>query len=990
MNDKRTEILMSTKNPRLEVVSSPLFKRVKGQMLQAIDISLFEAQTQTASVSISGSGVSETVNLTPRRDHLFGRVLIPEIENPIKITASLREPGLNMSEAFELAAKKKWRIHILHFSHTDTGYTDLPSRVARNHGRFLQEILEFCRQTDDYPEESKFRWTSETGYQFLNGWERLNDSEKVEVIQRINEGRIEVAPIYLAHTSELYDHEVLHRTLQHMTRFADEHSIKFTSGMNTDITGLPWGLVKVLAGHGIKYLTTAVNATRGRAPAIPRPVWWEANDGSRVLLYNSDPKNAYIEGATMGFVDGVEKIADRLPRYLERYETDAFPYDVVGFRTAGQNADNAGPVRVVPDIIKEWNELWDFPHAISSTNGAFMADMDENWGDIIPSTRKAWPDWWMDTFGTVARATAVCRTGHNDLWTGETLATVGDVFGSDKRYPDEEIDDALENLTLGDEVDTCASGGVSDPDGLQSHGQLHEQQAFNYKGAITAQEVHHLGRTSLFSVLAGEPESVRVFNSASWTRDSIVQLDLPKKFLEGQKPVLLDAAGMRIPLQKIGDAGLDEQFTFLASAIPPLGVKYYSIELTESESDPASDTFASIESITLENDYYRIAFHPTGTLKELYDKELGMNLINNQADYQFNQLIYEETVGGRPPISFERMMGPKSERTVDLNFMDYAHWMFPDRFPERDTEFIRTKAETAEVIKYAQGATYDEITFRSAFGFVTRADNTIRLYHGMKRVDLILEMDKAEVRDAEAVYLAFPFELKDFKVEMDNAYSFLQPEEGQMPESSKDWYLAQRFIRLWNKDAEIVWSPLEAPLVQLGDIQTGRWLHNLAMEDATIVSWPMNNYWWTNVPASQGGWNYRFAYSLTSSSSRENRKDAFHFGWEHHLPAEAHFADEAIPGNEMQEGLVDISAPDVILTALKRQKEGAGVILRLYEIAGKPHTFEIKWNGPALSAVNLVDGAENKISDIEFRKNSIILEIPNEGILNVQLEMEKK
>ncbi len=981
---------MSTTNPRLEVVSSPLFKRVDGKMLQAIDISLFEAQYDSASVSLSGSGIFETVDLMQRRDHLFGRVLIPEIENDITVAASLFGTDSNISAEFVLTAKKKWRIHILHFSHTDTGYTDLPSRVARNHGRFLQQILEYCRQTDDYPEESKFRWTSETGYQFLNGWERLTDSEKVEVIQRIKEGRIEVAPIYLAHTSELYDYEVLHRTLQHMTRFADEHGIKFTSGMNTDITGLPWGLVKVLAGHGIKYLTTAVNATRGRAPAIPRPVWWEANDGSRVLLYNSDPKNAYIEGATMGFVDGVEKIADRLPRYLERYETDEFPYDVVGFRTAGQNADNAGPVRLVPDIIKEWNELWDFPQAISSTNGAYMADMDEHWGDIIPSTRKAWPDWWMDTFGTVARATAVCRTGHNDLWTGETLATVADIYGSDKRYPDEEIDDALENLTLGDEVDTCASGGVSDPDGLQSHGQLHEQQAFNYKGAITAQEVHSLGRKSLFSVLAGEPESVNVFNPASWTRNSIVQLDLPKKFLASKIPELLDSAGIRTPLQKIGDAGLDEQFTFLAKAIPPLGVKYYSIELKESDAGPASNEFGSIENMTLENDYYRISFHPTGTLKELFDKELGLNLINTESDHQFNQLIYEATVGGRPPVSFDRMIGPKAERTVDLNFMDYAHWMFPDRFPERDTEFIRTSAETAEVIKYEQGPIYDEITFRSAFGFVTRADNTIRLYHDIKRVDLILEMDKTEVRDAEAVYLAFPFEMQDFKVEMDNAYSFLQPEEGQMPESSKDWYLAQRFIRLWNKDAEIVWSPLEAPLVQLGDIQTGRWLHDLHMDEATIVSWPMNNYWWTNVPASQGGWNFRFAYSLTSSRSREDRKDAFQFGWEHHMPAEAHFSDDAIPGLALQEGLVDISSTHVVLTALKRGKDGRGVILRLYEIAGKSQKFQIKWNGPALSAVNLVDGAENNCSKVEHRDNSFALEIPSEGILNVHLLMEKE
>lgn len=979
---------MNTKNPHLEIVSSPLFKKLTSEMQQAVDISLYDYAEESASVSLSGAGISKSVKLTPRRDHLFGRVLIPEIKQTIEVNASVDGAAASLAGKYQLNPKKKWRIHILHFSHTDTGYTDLPSRVARNHGRFLKQILTYCRETDGYPKESQFRWTSETGYQFLNGWVRLNDAEKLEMIERINEGRIEVAPIYLAHTSELYDYEVLHRTLQQMTRFASEHGIKFTSGMNTDITGLPWGLVKVLAGHGIKYLTTAVNATRGRAPAIPRPVWWEANDGSRVLLYNADPKNAYIEGATMGFVEGVEKIADKLPRYLERYETEEFPYDVIGFRTAGQNADNAGPVRLVPDIIKNWNELWDFPKAISSTNGAFMADMDAHWGDVIPSTRKAWPDWWMDTFGTVARATAVCRTGHNDLWTGETLAAVADALGSQKRYPDEEIYDALENLTLGDEVDTCASEGVSDPDSLQSQGQLHEQHAFNYKGAITSKEVHHLGSESLFSVLSVDAETVQVFNSASWTRNSIVEVDLPRSYSEGKILELIDSEGVTVPLQKLRTEGLVQKYTFYADSIPPLGVKNYYVKFIESADSGSQAASQSMESVTLENDYYRISFHKTGTLKELFDKELGENLINNSAGYQFNELIYEETVGGRPPISFERMHGPKSERTVDLDFMDYAHWMFPARFPDRDTEFIRTHAEAAEILKYEQGKVFDEITFRSSFGFVSRADSTIRLYHRVKRVDLILDMDKAEVRDAEAVYIAFPFDMQDFQIEIDNAYSFLTPEAGQMPESSRDWYLAQRFIRLWNKDAQIIWSPLEAPLVQLGDIQTGRWLHNLEMKDATIVSWPMNNYWWTNIPASQGGWNYRFAYSLTSSSSSDNRFDAFRFGWEYHMPAEAHYSEKALAGQDLLDGLLVLSSSDVVLTAFKRAENKAGFVLRLYEIAGKAQTFELWWKGPALLAAKLIDGAENDLNSVVITGNRLTLEIQAEAILNIYLEIE--
>jgi len=980
---------MNDHTPRIKVISTPLFKRQHGEMYQAVDVCLYETDAQAGSVELKGQNIQETVELTPRRDHLFGRVLVPEIKQTMEVEAQLSEADGMRTEKFQIVPKKKWRIHILHFSHTDTGYTDLPSRVARNHGRFLRQILEFCKETDAYPEESRFRWTAETGYQFLNGWERLDEAEKLEVVQRIKEGRIEIAPIYLAHTSELYDYEVLHRTLEEMIRFGKKYGITFTSGMNTDITGLPWGLVKVLANYGIKYLTTAVNATRGRAPAIPRPVWWEANDGSRVLLYNSDPKNAYIEGATMGFVDGIEKIADKLPRYLERYETEAFPYDVIGFRTAGQNADNAGPVRVVPDIIKEWNENWDFPKAISSTNGAFMADMDENWGDIIPSTCKAWPDWWMDTFGTVAKVTSVCRTGHNDLWSGETMAGVASALGSDKQFPDEEIRDALANLTLGDEIDTCAAGGVTDPDSLQSQGQLHEQHAFGYKGAITSQEVHHIGRENLFGQIAADSGTVQVFNPASWTRDSAVELQIPKTFLDGKHPSLVDSQGGKIALQGMGEAGLVERYVFVAKDIPPLGVNIYQVELSQPEVQTADAEIGSLEDTILENKFYKISFSEAGTLAEIFDKEAGRNLVNDSDTYGFNDVIYEATEGGRPEISFERMIGPKTERTIDLNFMDYAHWMFPDRFPERDTKFIRTKPEASKIISYVNGAVFEEITMRGAFGPITRVDRTIRLYKELKRVDLIIDMDKTEVRDAEAVYVAFPFAMDDFEIEVENAYSFLTPESGQMPESSKDWYLAQRFIRLWDKDLQVIWSPLEAPLVQLGEIQTGKWLHDLKLEKPTIMSWPMNNYWWTNVPASQGGWNYRFAYSLTSSSTEASRQDAFQFGWDHHMPAEAHFFEERQEGYALKEGLLKLSTDEVALTAFKQTEGASSLVLRLYEIGGKAQKFQLKWAGPKLVSAHLIDGADNEIKALTFDQNRFNLNIPAEGILSLRLNLEE-
>lgn len=87
-------------------------------------------------------------------------------------------------------------MHIIHFSHTDTGYTDLPSRIIRIHGDFIKKVLDYCRATDAYPDDARFCWNIETGYQFKNGWERLSPDQQHELLRRIKQGRIELTPIF--------------------------------------------------------------------------------------------------------------------------------------------------------------------------------------------------------------------------------------------------------------------------------------------------------------------------------------------------------------------------------------------------------------------------------------------------------------------------------------------------------------------------------------------------------------------------------------------------------------------------------------------------------------------------------------------------------------------------------------------------------------------------------------------------------------------------
>ncbi len=48
-------------------------------------------------------------------------------------------------------------------------------------------------------------------------------------------------------------------------------------------------------------------------------------------------------------------------------------------------------------------------------------------------------------------------------------------------------------------------------------------------------------------------------------------------------------------------------------------------------------------------------------------------------------------------------------------------------------------------------------------------------------------------------------------------------------------------------------APHDAPLMQVGGINTGRWSKRLSVRNGHLYGWVMNNMWYANFPASQEG-----------------------------------------------------------------------------------------------------------------------------------------
>ena len=111
----------------------------------------------------------------------------------------------------------------------------------------------------------------------------------------------------------------------------------------------------------------------------------------------------------------------------------------------------------------------------------------------------------------------------------------------------------------------------------------------------------------------------------------------------------------------------------------------------------------------------------------------------------------------------------------------------------------------------------------------------------------------------------------------------------------------------------------------------------------------MNNYWYTNYKAAQGG-DFTFRFALTSRA-KADRVASAHMGWEASNPLLATAveprADGPLPAASAS--LLEVAEPNVIVIGAKRPEQGEGLVVRLWELTGQPTTAHLRV-GPAGAA----------------------------------------
>lgn len=882
----------------------------------------------------------------------YVRVRIPAVREKRSLNYRVEVDGQVWRGKIDASPVRQWQVSFVQHTHTDIGYTRSQTEILAEHLRFIDYALDYCDNTDHYPDEAKFRWTCEASWAVDEYLKSRPQSQVERLLKRVAEGRIEITGMYF-NFDELPDEQTLAASLQPLKRFRD-HGIPVVTAMQNDVNGIGWCLNDYYADLGVKYLNMGTHGHRALIPFDkPTLFWWESPSGKRMLAYRAEH---YMTGNTVFKIHAGDfnVFEDELLTYLNNLEAKGYQYDLVSIQHSGYLTDNAPPSTLACEMIMKWNEKYSWPKLRTASATEFFEEMEKKHGSTFPVIRGAWPDWWTDGFGASAREVAVTRVAQGDLIANTSGLTMAALQGS--KLPEKITDriDAVNSALLFYTEHTVGfHASVREPFHKYTMEQRALKEAYAWEAGRRAKMVGEETMGLLQEYISREEKpSLVVYNTMSQQRSGLVRVYIDHQVLPRYSSfTITDQQGKKAVAQPAERFSDGTYWTIWVDNIPAFGFKKYII-VTE-EGGPSQETaqvqpaqFATADRTVLENRWYRIEVDTIrGAISSVTDKELNLELVDKASEWKLGEFIYE-LLDNRSQLESFKL-----------------------------TSYTREPLEKVWLDAIETGDVWNTIRFKGN----TRAANRdgacefeIRLFNTSKRIDLAYFIEKKMVFEPEGIYIAFPFVMDDGVIAFDVQGGEIRAGIDQIPGSANDWNTVQNYARVSNGRNQIVISPPETPLMQFGGINTGRYKAGATPETTHIYGWPMNNYWVTNFNAEQHG-GFSWVYTITSNAGN-GMKDAALFGRGNRITYLARILPGGGKGDQNWQGSFIQGWPDnVLLISSIPEQNGQSAVIQLRETEGRMAVLSLKngLTGVPLNCIQVdvtgarIENGTNKIKPFE-------------------------
>jgi hypothetical protein len=867
-------------------------------------------------------------------------------------------------------------LYIVNHSHTDIGFTDFQDLCFRQHREFMEQALDLCEATADYPEEARYRWTCEVTGTTERYFRQATDAQLQRFRTWHERGAIELAGMQY-NLTPLLNVEQMIRSLYPARRLCDDYGVSIRSAMQSDVNGISWLFADLLPAVGIDFLTMSVNPFRGGVPKpMPNAFWWESPSGGKLLTWNG---YHYLFGRSIAKLGDWRFVEESLQREIDKLDNDPeYTFDFMYCQSTHPiRVDNGPPDPRMPDFVRDWNASGREPRMVFTTPTEFGEMLRARYGDALLTHRGDWLDWWSDGVASSAYETGMNRETHELLDVAEMLGSWA-LSNGNELWERERSRHAYEMSTLYDEHTWGGFASIEEPQSRWVKAQWNRKASFAYTASseahdLVARGAEHLtqglgtpgpeGRFNLGDLdpheayPAPNDDYVFVVNSLPWSRDVLVEEPelrggaAPAGVLDCFFPRDVSWGGHRphTPLLRI------------SGIVPGFGYAFLPME-----AQPAADDLRA-EELSIENAFYRVRVDPdTGSIAEWIDKSSGHNFAGTYDRFGPGQYVYEWV--------------DSPDQRNSLFIGDFSAEDFGVRLT--DTPFRREVASQVTVGSPTIDQGIASISVHIKATGIQYAHCTYSLRTNTKALEVNWLLDKEHVTDVEAVFIAFPFALGEPRFRASINGLPLTPEQDQLSGTVKDWYPVGRWIDVSDEVRGVTVVPLEAPLMHIGGITTGKWATTLEPEGPTLMSWALHNHWMVNFKASQGG-EIPLRYRLTTHDGQCDDIAADRFAREQASPLIA--IRDLAPTGALSGQFLQVEDGPVQVTHVKPADFGDGLIVRLQNNGATSSRASLSFVDSNPSTVSLTTPDERDIETISLQDGRITVEVGSRQVQSIRV-----
>lgn len=746
-------------------------------------------------------------------------------------------------------------IWCMHHSHLDVGYTHPQPMLINLQQDYIEQAIELCEKTREWPQESQFKWTCEVTYPVLKWMERAEPEKVQQFVKLVSEQRISIAALPM-HTTPCSTEVQMLSMMKNLNDLRKRTSSRIETAINHDINGQPWPMSQVLLDSGIDFYLTGINVHFGGIPyQRPMAFRWKSPDGRELLSFVGEHYSLFsqffqtCEGDTNKMHQGVLT-------YVARLEEQGYDLDFA-FLTATNPPlfDNNCPDAGLADLIRRYNAER-HEYKIRFATPEMLRDRLLGIGiKNFPVYAGDWNDYWNFGCGSAARETGINKIALRTLESAGVLECMteeaGERYGAVRQ-------EAEENALLYYEHTWGASQAIADPEDYESQSQYIHKVATAY----TAADLAGYLVSNRMEALADNPHQadeaagILVVNPTGVSQE--IPLQIPKGWRNKERQ--LSAVRAKSFISYLDCSHPKPYYAHVekedcgAVTLPPFGSRVIPFKELPSLSHPETESEALIwKEGCLDTPFYQVSINQeTGRINRIYDKNKERELLDEESGLAFFELI-RETVDGR---SHQQERKAIFARDVDLCNASISLWNTDWKAKRIGADRIREwdlKIEDRRVI----------ISWKPEFPGIGLVEQEAIFYSNTNYIDLKIKLEKLPVHQPEGLYLAFPLKLSQgWQCSYNTAGQFVKLDEEQLGEVCRDWVTVDNGLAVYDDDVCFGLACPQAPLVQVGGFHFGRHQKMIErVENPQLLAWPLNNYWDTNFVSGQSGrmeFSYRF------------------------------------------------------------------------------------------------------------------------------------